>query len=196
MLWILGLLLPACAPAQPEHGAPMDGLPAATTTSGSYTADVEQGGTLILRGAFGERTVATKVDARVAFAPDRSFLIYAQQGFMAETDLWRVNLPDGAPVQLTDWRGSEDRPVVSPDGEKIAFVSGMTGVASWYLMDVAAALVPVERATQLTNTALGPKRPGFAPEGWTPVPDGTVYAWSADGLGWTARGQSFRVDTP
>ncbi len=175
----------------------MDGHPGGTTLSagGHVTAVVKEGGELSVTIGSTARTLDTGVDRRVAIAHDEAFLIYAKLGFMEETDLWRVDLPDGAPTRLTDWRGSEDRPAISPDGTRLAFISGKTGVASWYVTDLLddGMVVPPERATQLTNTALGPLRPGFPRTGFTPPPTGTDYGWSSIGLTWGAKGVTYSV---
>lgn len=196
----------------------MDREPAGTTVSpsGTLTIEVKEGGDLWISGAL----VDSHVDRRLAISPDETFVVYARSGFMNETDLWRVALvPEAspssrpsttstspAPTQLTDWRGSEDRPVLSPDGQKLAFISGSSGVASWYVVDLPPPDLPVRRldgtgsalltpdsARQLTNTSLGPRRPGFAPEGFTAPPDGTDYVWTSAGLTWTEHGAAHTV---
>lgn len=65
---------------------------------------------------------------RPDIAPDGSFAVYATSRPDLEADravgqLWRVDLPEGAPRRLT--RGVADRaPRVSPDGATIAFLRG------------------------------------------------------------------------
>ncbi len=141
------------------------------------------------------RWVDSGVDRRLAFSPDERLVVYSKLGFVGETDLWMVALNGGVPVQITDWRGSEDRPVVAPDGSQVAFVSGYTGVASWYVLDLPSdgLVVPMERARQLTNLNLGPRRPGFARAGFTPPPSGSEYAWTATGITWRAQGVPYTV---
>lgn len=183
------LTLAACASEEAPLGAPMDAHPGGRTALTQGALVVADGGRLTLQGADGGvRDVDAGVDPRIAVAPDGSFAIYAKRGFMDETDLWRVDLPGGATVQLTEWRGSEDRPVISPDGARVAFISGYTGVGSWWVADmpVDGQLLSMAAARQLTNTALGPIRPGFPREGWTPPPSGTV-TWTSAGIAWEAR---------
>lgn len=191
----LSLALSGCGSPTPPTGAPMDGQPGGSTVAGAVTAVVNEGGDLSVVMGSSTRTVDRGVDRRLAIAPDESFIVYAKLGFMQETDLWRVNLPDGAAVPLTDWRGSEDRPVISPDGERMAFVSGKTGVASWYVVDLppGGTVIPVDLAVQLTNTTLGPLRPGFPRTGFTPPPSGTDYSWTPDGLSWSVKGTHYSV---
>jgi hypothetical protein len=195
----------SAAPTAPEAStAPaasgvMDGSPGRRTLSprGRWEAIVAEGGTLDLRPAGhvgAEVRVDTDVDARLAVSPDDRFVVYSRRGPLVETDLWRVDLPGGVPIALTDWPGSEDRPVISPDGRRLAFVSGITGVASWWVVDLDGALpVPPEDARQLTNVGVesAPRKPGHPPAGFVPVPDGTVYTWTADGLSWVAAGQAY-----
>ncbi len=173
----------------------MDRAPGGTTSSAAYAAIVKEGGDLYLQTPTTTRLIDTGVDPRVAISPDERQLVYAKQGFVQETDLWTVALPDGIPTQLTDWRGSEDRPTFSPDGARLVFVSGFTGVASVYVVDhPGTGIVAREHARQVTNANLGPKRPGFAPKNFVPPPTGTDYAWTGDNLTWNADG--LRTVTP
>lgn len=89
-------------------------------------------------------------------------------------DGWeRVTLVEG---------GRPDRLALSPDGEVVAFVWGITGVASVWT-------VPTDGgpATQRTNRALV-RVPGQAPAGFVPPPReppgfaGTALAWTVDGV--------------
>lgn len=164
--------------------------------SGAYTAIVNEGGSLRVRSRAGlSRLIDAGVDRRLAFSPDERVLVYSKLGFVGETDLWMLKLDGGVPVQITDWRGSEDRPVVSPNGEQVAFVSGRSGVASWYVLNlpVNGEIVPVESARQRTNLNLGPRRPGFARTGFTPPPDGSDYRWTDAGITWRAQGALYSV---
>ncbi len=170
---------------------------------GAWEAVVAEGGALSVRpaGAFGaEVAIDTDVDARVALAG--STLVYAREGDLVETDLWRVTLPDGVPARITAWVGSEDRPVVSPDGRRLAFVSGRTGVASWWVIDLPdeqggdALPVPEEAARQVTNVGVTRGRPGRAPQGFVPPPDGVTYAWTDAGLAWVAEGRTYTAVVP
>ncbi|MDP2313648.1 MAG: hypothetical protein Q8P41_12130 [Pseudomonadota bacterium] len=181
-------------------GIPQDRAPGRRTlgSDGAWEAVVAEGGALSVRpaGAFGaEVPVDADVDARVAL--DGATLVYARRGDLVETDLWRVTLPDGVPERLTDWVGSEDRPLLSPDGRRLAFVSGRTGLASWWVIDLDGARpVPVAAARQVTNVGVTRGRPGVAPEGFTPPPDGTTYAWTAGGLEWVAEGVAHTAVVP
>lgn len=192
----------AQAPASPPDAelslsGPMDHHPGRRTLSpgGAWQVVVAPGGDLSVQAADGSGqafALDQEVDARVAVSTDDRLLVYARQGTTPETDLWLRALPDGDAVQVTDWRGSEDRPVLSPDGRRLAFVSGHTGIASWWVVDLDGALpVSVERARQLTNVGLEsqPRGTGRPPDGWVPVPDGHEYAWTSDGLSWVARDQ-------
>jgi hypothetical protein len=76
-----------------------------------------------------------------------------------------------------------DRPAISPDGQTIAFVTGVSGVASVWIMPFAGG----ENPTQLTNVGVevGKRAPGAPPAGFVPPPvaaDGLEFA--GDWLGW------------
>lgn len=179
----------------------MDAFPGRRTASpgGAWEALVYEGGALGIRrpGAEPVRSLDVTVDPRLAFSADERVLYYARQGALAETDLWRVVLPSGAPELITDWVGSEDRPTPSPDGRRLAFVSGHTGIASWWVVAVDGPVpVPLAAARQITNVGLGAHRPGVAPEGFVPVPDGATYRWTAAGLEWVAGGHAYSVVVP
>lgn len=193
------LLLLACAPAPvdaPTSGpnpAAMDELPGRRTVSPSrtITATVAPGGALSLTRAGRTFAVDTLVDPRLAFSPDEGSLVYARQGELPETDLWITGTTSGIPARLVAWPGSEDRPVFSPDGRRLAFVSGRTGIAAWWVIDLA---TPNE-GRQLTNVGLEDlaHTMGEPPPGFVPVPDGLTYSWTDDGLVWVAEGVRFRV---
>lgn len=219
------ILLGACttgdrAPGPPESDAPgmpvpaasqepgawnpaaQDRLPGRRTLSpdGAWEALVAEGGSLSVRpaGRFGEEEVLDAlVDPRVAMAGDTLF--YARQGDLVETDLWRVTVPGGVPVRITAWAGSEDRPVLSPDGRRLAFVSGRTGLASWWVVDLYdAGGMPIAEGAgvQVTNVGVTRGRPGKPPPGFVPPPDGTTYAWTGAGLSWVADGVAYTAAVP
>jgi hypothetical protein len=220
------ILLAACAAGEPrESGAPetttppgsprpgfaspsawnpnaQDRLPGRRTLSpdAAWEAVVAEGGGLSVRraGRFGAEVVLdTLVDPRVAMLG--TTLVYARQGDLVETDLWRVTLPDGAPARITAWTGSEDRPVLSPDGRRLAFVSGRTGLASWWVVTLSEAdEQPIVEGAgrQITNVGVTRGRPGVAPTGFVPPPDGTTYAWTDAGLTWVADGVVYTAVVP
>lgn len=64
--------------------------------------------------------------------------------FAAEGDLWRTPLSGGAARRLTSHPGEERNPVISPDGQTLAFVGQYEGAAEVYTMPLAGGL-PVRR---------------------------------------------------
>ncbi|MES2644068.1 MAG: hypothetical protein V4850_31570 [Myxococcota bacterium] len=197
------------APGSPSPSTPstwnpaaQDRLPGRRTLSPDavWEAVVAEGGGLSVRpaGRFGAKVVLDAlVDPRVAMMGDT--LVYARQGDLVETDLWRVTLPDGAPTRITTWAGSEDRPVLSPDGRRLAFVSGRTGLASWWVVTLSEAHglpIPEDASRQITNVGVTRGRPGVAPTGFVPPPDGTTYAWTEAGLTWVADGVAYTAVVP
>lgn len=178
------LLLLACTPLGPVA---TDGQPARRTKSptGAWEALVDEEGSLRVR-PFGDESraasIATRVDRRVAFSPDERTLVFSQDSGLGELDLWRVSLPGGTPERLTDWLGTEDRPVLSPDGRTLAFVGSPEGIPGWWTMDLANGVF-----TQTTNIGVRGR------EGFVPVPEGSHYSWGAEGLSWVAEGRAHSV---
>lgn len=176
----------------------MDHHPARRTPSptGRFDARVGEDRRLVLHEGDETRWLDAPVDHRVAWAPDEGRLVWARADSLGETDLWGVRLPEGTPQPLVQGPGSQDRPVLSPDGQRLAFVSGHTGIAAWFVVDLDAALpVDVRSATQLTNRDLV-KVPGQAPVGFVPVPTTDPPSWDDQGLSWVAGDRAHRVPVP
>jgi hypothetical protein len=169
-------------------GVPMDGLPAGRSARGAWTAEVQAGGRLQVRGPTGDAVdVDSEVRAELDLHLDPPRLAYAAQAEGEDSDLFVVELePLGEPRAVTDWGGAEDRPHFSPDGRALVFVSGRTGIASLWGLRLDA---PERPAVQLTNLGLEhqQRNPGQAPVGFVPPPDGGPYAWTDEGLRWTTR---------
>ncbi|MCB9565875.1 MAG: PD40 domain-containing protein [Myxococcales bacterium] len=66
-------------------------------------------------------------------APDSSWLVF-EYGGASFSDLFRVDLRDGVLDRLTDDEEGNFEPAVSPDGQRIAFVSSRDGNAELYVM--------------------------------------------------------------
>lgn len=142
----------------------------------------------------------------VALAPAGDRLVYPRR--RPDTELVITPVPaSGPPRVLLSNHCSQDRPVFSPDGARVAFVSGCTGIASVWVIDLddtglGARPGPdgLPAPVQVTNRGLEqvPRVPGQPPEGWIPAPEGRSLAWSSDGatLSWTARGRRFTVAAP
>ncbi len=188
---------PSGEPLPEVDGTPAhtDGLPSADTTSpdGRFTAKVERSGRLVLEGPSGPRELATGgVLHALAFSPDSQRMAWAEQASFPDSDLRLLDLAgngEGDVQTLLDWPGPEDRPLFSPDGAQLAFVSGKTGWASVYVMDLAS-----REVVQVTNEGVEdlPRKPGEAPEGFVPPP-ASNFTWTAEGLSWEADAQSWTV---
>ncbi len=167
----------------------MDGARDHVEQVGGWTATVT-GGTLTVTRDGVTHDLGSGVLPELAWSGDD--LVYPQ-GDLNERDLLLVDLPTGASRRLTDWPGYEDRPVWSPDGRRVAFFAGRTGLPSLYVIDVATGAV-----TQLTNVGVFPRapRPGVPPNGFVPPPDVGAAIWAGSTLTWTARGQPITVVAP
>lgn len=67
-----------------------------------------------------------------AISPDRREIAFVSGG-----DIWSVSSNGGAAQLLVSHPASESRPVYSPDGGKLAFVSNRTGAGDIYILDFA-----------------------------------------------------------
>lgn len=85
--------------------------------------------------------------------------------------------------------GSPDRVAMSPDGEWVAFCSGLTGVASVYAM-------PFEgEPVQLTNVGLD-WTPGVEPQGFVAPPHRGPLRFEGRRIVWTSPQGEHAVDLP
>lgn len=192
------LLFLACAvspeSAEPLPGVPMDGAPDAALTQGEWTFSI----TSARASVSGPRTLDLGPDVLqgAAFRPGANTLVIARAVGSPLPDLFAVNLETGHETQLTDWPGYEDRPCFSPDGSRLAFFSGRTGLPALYVVNLAETpgLIEPAAATQFTNVGLEThKRVGAPPEGFVSPPEDGKVSWTDAGITWTARGESIVV---
>jgi len=151
--------------------------------------------------------------SRPAVAPDGSFAVYATSrpdvaANRAVGQLWRIDLPGGAPRRLT--RGIADRaPRLSPDGTVVAFLRGDAKGSAQIHVVPALGGEPV----QVTDAPLGVSSFVFSPDGGAfaylaLVPEKGRYG-TVDGLGaasesprrvtglrWHANGLGYTLDRP
>jgi len=119
-------------------------------------------------------------------AEERLDRAVASDGRVAEVR----QLPDGSEILVDGWAlvpddgGFPSRPVWSPDGRAVAYVSSRTGVASWWVVDAGGGTPP----RQLTNVGLAPGQglgDGFVPPPWRPG----VALWADGWISWDAGGE-------
>ncbi|WP_431804958.1 S9 family peptidase [Microbacterium sp. bgisy203] len=150
---------------------------------------------------------------RPTIAPDGAFAVFAtsRPDIAANRNvgqLWRVDLPDGAPRRLT--RGVADRrPRLSPDGSRVAFVrSDADGTAQIFVVDAGGG-----EPVQATDTDSGVGAFAWSPDGASlayttriaePGRYGTVDGLDAasesprrvTGIRWHANGLGYLGDRP
>jgi hypothetical protein len=108
-------------------------------------------------------------------------LAYEKLGANASPDIWIAGVDGGDPVRLTDHPAEDSHPAWSPDGTKIAFVSGRDGNPEIYVMDANGQ--NVRRLTR--RTATFDAFPTWSWDGtriaFQTVPGMAVYVMDADG---------------
>lgn len=91
---------------------------------------------------------------------------------------------------LVDDGGMPDRPALSEDGTRLAYVSAVTGLASIWVVDVDGG-----NPRQLTNVGIERDKTRGAPAGWVPPPMDRSLRWEGDALTWTAPDGPRRLET-
>jgi hypothetical protein len=173
-----------------DESGPDDGFPGMVSDSpdGQWRASVATGGELHLGPSEEEGTVVDyDVLIRVAWSPDSNALVYSTRNSGESELMWVRPYAVAATESLVDWEGPQDRPVFSPSGRSLAFVSGHTGFASVWVLHLDS-----EEAIQLNNVDLV-RTPGTAPEGFMPPPE-DVMEWTETTLSWSAQGQNYSVE--
>lgn len=163
----------------------MDGIPDTTRTHGEWTFTIADGrATLNGPSAY---ELGEDVLPGVAFSSRH--LAFARS--TPETDLHLLDLATGAERRLTAGPSYEDRPAFSPDGTRIAFFSGQTGLPCLYVTTLDGEPI------QLTNVGLEhERRLGGPPPGFVPPPDTDDVRWIGDEITWTSEGRVVSVRVP
>lgn len=189
------LLFLACADAplsdaDPVIGAPMDGIPDAEVHAGEWTVVSRQGRARISGAA--EIDLGADVLPEFAFNSEHTAVTFPQAVGSPLSDLFLLTLPEGRRQKLTDWPGSEDRPVFSPDGRHVAFFSSHSGLASLYVVDVQSGAIE-----QVTNVGLEQaKRMGGPPAGFVPPPMEGLPTWDNAGVHYVSADGPVTVEMP
>lgn len=188
---MLLLLLSACGPTR-EQG-PMEGRPTmqVQAPAGTWTARSDEDRRLVAQEPGGAPVLLDEgVLPELALSQDGTRLAWARGG--PETVLvWSPLPPDGTLRVVDASPCAKDRPAFSPDGRRLAFVSGCSGIASLWVLDLDSPSPPL----QVTNVGLT-RVPGQEPQGFVPPPEGRDLTWQGDTLVWTARGRTWSARVP
>lgn len=131
-----------------------------------------------------DRVLGTEVIEMPSVAGERVVFVTRRPDSML-TDLYAWDATDGRPHLLV---GGEDpmQAVISPDGRRVAYVSGITSISAIYIVDFGGGY-----PEQLTNTELV-RVPGRAPIGFVESPSqGMVF--EGDALVWEGASQTHRL---
>jgi len=116
----------------------------------------------------------------------------------SQFDLYRADLKTGEIIRLTETTAEESMPAVSPDGQKLAFVSDRDGANSLYLLSL------LDNASAAVNISAGMgsyANPAFSPDGrriavqYAPDPELVWASTSIVLLDLTTRQQQVIVDS-
>jgi len=86
---------------------------------------------LLLAAAADSRPAPAPLMAEPALSPN-----HAEIAFVSGGDIWTVPLTGGEARLLISHPATESRPLYSPDGTRLAFVSTRTGIADIYVLDL------------------------------------------------------------
>ena len=110
------------------------------------------------------RSDAAEQARNPSWSPDGRFFAF-EASFTSFRDIYRVDLSPGTPPtqrRLTDHPAGNYEPAISPDGQKIAFVSSRDGNAEVYVMQADGAA-----PTRLTDAVMDDFGPRWSPDGGT-----------------------------
>lgn len=110
-------------------------------------------------------TYGVAVVGAPALAPDGRWAVFAVrrhdvEGDASWSELWRVDVAGGGLRQLTRGRHEDSSPSVSPDGQRVVFVSARSGSSQLWSLPVAGG-----EAVQLSDFAAGVQDPVWSRDG-------------------------------
>ncbi len=169
-----------------------------SSPNGDWLASLDEAGRLLLSEskALDRQAIeiGNEVLPEIAFSGDSKKLVFAQEREGGDIDLMVISIPpEGDARPAIEWAGTEDRPLFSPDGSHLAFVSGRTGIASLYVLDLR---YSEQEPLQMTNVGLEEvERPaGRPPEGFVPPPERDSMTWEGNILTWRSGGDVYQLE--
>ncbi|MBS2032977.1 MAG: hypothetical protein JST54_34210 [Deltaproteobacteria bacterium] len=149
-------------------------------------------GRLVLHRGNAARTLLENAAPDFAIDPSGKWIaaVTRKPELKLDTDLVMLPVEGGPTRVLAAFPGSsESRPIFTPDNRAVIFVSGKSGLASLWRVELASGVT-----TQLTN--IGMRGGHGIPVGFVPPPSEMALAqWDGETLLYVASGQTIRVDT-
>lgn len=114
---------------------------------------------------------------------DGTFIVFASTQHTDTADIYRKSVHGHTITQLTNDAGNDLMPVISPDGDRIAFASDRDGTWNIYVMNIGGG-----QAVQLTNDSSPQLHPSWSPDGRSLVycslgaASGRWELWAMDAL--------------
>lgn len=120
-------------------------------------------------------TTGAQPNADARYAPDGRSLIFSRKDG-ANTDIFLKPLSGGAETRLTDDRGIDNEPSLSPDGTKFAFVSDRSGSEAVYIARIDGAALGCADGSEAKVCRITKEAGQYDSPVWSPSGDWIAYS--------------------